>query len=174
MNTRTARSGTPADKSRRLDGLCKPVGHLTEAELARFLAKTRIDDDSGCWIWTASLMPGGYAQFFLRGRPRLGHRIAWLHYYGPTPHGTELDHLCRLRHCVNPDHLEPVSHTENVRRSRVLVENRGLAPHVELPRGVANKNKTHCHRGHEYTPENTIQRPEGWRRCRTCTEVRCG
>lgn len=163
--------GPLADNSRRLDGLCKPIGYLTAAELARFLAKTRVDDESGCWVWTASLMPGGYAQFFLHGKPRLGHRVAWLHFRGPTRLG--LDHLCRLRHCVNPDHLEPVTHTENVRRGRVLIENRGLAPFVEPKRGVANKNKTHCVHGHEYTPDNTIWRTDsGRRRCRTCTEVR--
>ncbi len=68
---------------------------------------------------------------------------------GPIPEGLELDHLCRVRHCVNPDHLEAVTHRENIRR--------GLGG----PR-------SHCINGHEFTPENTSLK-RGWQACRACS-----
>lgn len=79
--------------------------------MERFWAKVE-RDPSGCWLWTASLADGGYGHF---GRWK-AHRYAYETLVEPVPHGLDLDHLCRVRHCVNPSHLEPVTRAENLRR----------------------------------------------------------
>lgn len=81
----------------------------------RLLAKTRVSS-TGCWEWQASLNPKGYGNFRLDGQMTVAHRAAYLLLVGPVPEGRELDHLCRNRACVNPAHLEAVSHLVNVRR----------------------------------------------------------
>lgn len=99
-----------------------------------------------CWIWTRSCIRG-YGQFYLDGRNRKAHRIAYELLVGPVPDGLVLDHLCRVTRCVNPEHLEPVTVAENNRRSSLA--------------------KTGCHRGHPYDDANTyIFR--GARACRRC------
>lgn len=116
-----------------------------------------------CWMWTAGLSKG-YGQFIVmaghRGRPILAHRMAWELLRGSVPDGLELDHLCRVRACVNPDHLEPVTSEENIRRGM-------WGP-------VANARKTHCAHGHEFTPENTYRPPRRphVRQCRECMRLR--
>ncbi len=103
--------------------------------LDRFMAKVEIQP-GGCWLWTGARCEKGYALFQARARRSVkGHRWIWLMTREPIPSGLELDHLCRVRHCVNPEHLEPVTHRENVRR--------GNAPAAQ------NARKTHCVRGHE-------------------------
>jgi HNH endonuclease len=71
---------------------------------------------NGCHIWTAATNPKGYGIFKVDGRSVLAHRFAKRHRGGTVPAGLELDHLCRVRRCVNPAHLEMVTHAENVRR----------------------------------------------------------
>lgn len=84
----------------------------------------------------------------------MGHRFAYeVHHRAPISAGVVLDHLCRVRHCVNPAHLEEVSQTENVRR------------------GLSVQPKTHCPRNHELTPDN-LYVWNGIRSCRTCTQRR--
>lgn len=110
-----------------------------------------------CWIWTGGLVGGGYGQFGVTGQwHKRAHRYAYELVVGPIPDGLVLDHLCRVRCCVNPAHLEPVTQRENLMR--------GL--------GSWNAGKTHCKRGHEFTPENTYVAPHGKRTCRTCRNVR--
>ena len=86
---------------------------------ARFLS--RIDKSTGCWLWTAHINPkSGYVQFRIGGRAGkmvLAHRWAYQHFVGEIPKGLQLDHLCRIRHCVNPSHLEPVTASENTIRA---------------------------------------------------------
>lgn len=111
---------------------------------------------SPCWIFTGSLTRRGYGQIRLRGKTVSAHRTAFTNRCGPIPDGLELDHLCVRPACVNPSHLEPVTHAENIRRSSA----------------AARKNaQTHCKHGHEYTPENT-SRSKGKRSCKTCMQER--
>lgn len=103
-------------------------------------------DDSDCWLWDGAHTPAGYAHMNLGGG-RYGHvdRALYEILLGPIPEGLELDHLCRNRGCVSPWHVEPVTHTENVRRG---------AAAFALQTG-------RCARGHERSPENTYVRRDG-------------
>lgn len=125
----------------------------------RFWAKVAEPDGNGCRLWTASVDVGGYGSFKLDGAMRKAHRVAYEWTRGPIPDGLCLDHLCRVRSCVNPDHLEPVTQQENMRRGEMWTR-----------RSAQQRSRTHCLRGHEYTPENTRIRPKG-RECRMCSEI---
>ncbi len=70
----------------------------------------------GCWRWTGSVTPQGYGMFAFSDEGKRAHRVMYELLVGPIPEGLTLDHLCRVRHCVNPEHLEPVTLAENVRR----------------------------------------------------------
>jgi hypothetical protein len=92
----------------------------------RFDEKWRLDPETGCWIWTASkkvtVRAGSYGSFTVQsGKNQLAHRVAYELYVGPIPEGLELDHLCRRPECVNPAHLEPVDHRENLARGETHV-----------------------------------------------------
>lgn len=127
----------------------------TEAVLERLLAKVEYTP-GGCWVWTGSRDPNGYGQIAVDGRPRKAHRVAYAALVGPIPDGLQLDHLCRVRACVNPDHLEPVTLRENVARGT------GKAA-VVLRTG-------RCQRGHDMSPgsPNAHVCPDGGRYCRAC------
>ncbi len=120
----------------------------------RFWAK--VDLTLGCWLWMGGVNRDGYGHIRGYENRRIGvHRFAYELLVGSIPEGLEIDHLCRVRRCVNPEHLEPVPHRVNVLR--------GQAP------SSANAHKTHCVHGHEFTPENTYVEPSnGYRKCRTC------
>lgn len=113
--------------------------------------------ESGCWLWERTINSYGYAKFLVNGKQIGVHRFAYITHRGPIPDGLQLDHTCRVRSCVNPWHLEPVTIKENVLRGN------GLA--------AQNKKKTHCKHGHEYAPENTRIRVNGCRACRTCQRL---
>jgi len=114
-----------------------------------------VEKSDGCWLWTGFISPTGYAKF---GTPSLyAHRVAYEMEVGPIAEGFDLDHLCRVRHCVNPAHLEPVTHRENVLRGE------GLA--------AKQARKTHCPKGHEYSEANT-RLYAGRRYCRECNRLR--
>jgi hypothetical protein len=116
----------------------------------------RVVPDGACLLWPTS-SKGGYGTLSRGGTTLLAHRVAYELLVGPIPEGLTLDHLCRNRACVNPDHLEPVTMRVNVLR--------GV--------GFAGKNarKTHCLRGHVYDAENTRHYGPR-RRCRACERLR--
>ena len=120
---------------------------------ARFWDKVRVLDN-GCWEWTgARRQKAGYGLFHWQGLLRIAHRVSYEALIGLIPKGLESDHLCRNRACVRPEHIEPVSHRENVRR--------GVRP-------SQMRAKRHCPHGHPYEGENLYVRPNGDRECRTC------
>lgn len=109
------------------------------------------ETDSGCIIWYGAVNNKGYGLLWVYGKLTLAHRAAYEIAKGPIPPDTELDHLCRTRQCINPDHLEAVSHKVNLKR--------GLWP---------NASKTHCPRGHPYSGDNLFINNHGRRECRSC------
>jgi hypothetical protein len=116
----------------------------------------KVDKTGKCWLWTASKVPrSGYGQISVGiGKekvPRLAHRVAWELLRGPIPAGMVLDHLCRNRACVNPDHLEVVNNKTNTLR--------GTGP------TAINAQKTSCKRGHSLADAYVSK---GMRYCRTC------
>lgn len=110
----------------------------------------------GCWEWTGFVLSNGYGQFYYDGRRNgLAHRFMYETYVGPIADDNDIDHICFNRKCVNPDHLQSISHHENLRRSPTL--------------SAINEQKTHCPQGHEYTPDNTyIRKDRPGRGCRIC------
>lgn len=137
-------------------GLCRvhysyPRG-LTDVE--RFWLRVDKGGPGGCWLWTGCIGTAGYGFFYTGVRQANAHRFAYEAAVGPIPDGMQLDHLCRVRRCVNPGHLEAVSSRENTLR--------GHGP------AALNARQTHCIRGHEFTPENTYVRSNRSRDCREC------
>lgn len=124
------------------------------------------EPNSGCFIWMGFLDKNGYGRMGVgysvdgNRRPAWAHRAAYEYFVGPVPEGMELDHKCRVTCCVNPDHLEPVTHQENVRR--------GLAGIVAKAIALA---KTHCKRGHSFSG-NDATTYNGVRTCLICCRAR--
>lgn len=123
----------------------------------RFAAKISPEPNTGCWLWLGCVDRSGYGQVKYKGKTTEAHRAVY-ELLGGEVAAEDLDHTCRVRSCVNPLHLEPVSHRENMRRGS----------------GFAGQNarKTHCVRGHEFTTANTRPHGDGNRACRQCETVR--
>lgn len=112
-----------------------------------------VDETRGCWLWQRALSHDGYAVCGTRipGRSAYAHVRTYEDLVGPVPEGLQLDHVCRIRHCVNPAHLEPVTDSENKRRGS---------------QGVL---KTHCKHGHPWVEANVYVQPStGKRSCKIC------
>lgn len=120
---------------------------LKEKLDARFIP----EPNSGCFLWLGTVDRYGYGLFQVRGvTSTLAHRTAYELEHGCIPGGLGLDHKCRVRCCVNPQHLEPVTDQENIRRAQPF-----------------KVRKTHCKRGHLLSEENLYRTPKG-RQCRRC------
>lgn len=128
--------------------------------LERLMRKVEMVTESGCWIWMASINAWGYGCFAIRGkgktRSKLAHRIAYTLFKGPISKDKEIDHLCRVRCCVNPDHLEAVTRRVNVHR--------GISP------PALNKKKLVCSRGHLLSGSNCYFY-DGGRHCKECYNI---
>jgi hypothetical protein len=122
----------------------------------RFWEKVAPPNTDGCWLWTAAKRAGGYGVVQHQWERRVAHRASYEELVGPIPDGHQLDHICRVRNCVNPAHLEPVTHKENVQRGNA---------------GLHKKNQTECKRGHPFSDEN-VYVSHGVRKCRICSLAR--
>lgn len=134
---------------------------LRPGEFERAQRRIMPEPNSGCWLWTGILDPHGYGLFAawrqkkeIRG---MAHRIMYEATKGSIPPGLCLDHKCRVRCCVNPDHLEAVTNRVNILR--------GVGATARHAR------QTHCKRGHPLTPDNLLRRKEGSRGCKTCRRL---
>jgi hypothetical protein len=112
-----------------------------------------VEDERGCWVWQGGKQGKGYGVVNYDGRAWLTHRLVYEAEKGPIPDGLQIDHLCRNRVCCNPNHLEAVTPRVNVLRGNV---------------GKRERERTHCPKGHEYTPENTKVKKRGSRGSRSC------
>lgn len=127
-----------------------------EAE-SRFWQK--VQPTGYCWEWTAHRTKNGYGRVSFRGKSLVAHRVAYELLVGPIPKGMQVDHLCRNRGCVNPDHLEPVTPRENAIRAF-------------SPAGIAVRTGV-CQRGHSMDDAYRTKRADGKvvRRCRPCVRA---
>jgi hypothetical protein len=112
----------------------------------------------GCWRWIGSLSTHGYGQLSVNKRPVFAHRFSYELHTGPIPKGLDIDHLCRVRNCVNPQHLEAVTRKVNL--------SRGISPSAVAVRTGK------CSKGHPFDESNTYVTSEGKRRCRKCQSNR--
>lgn len=120
---------------------------------------SKVEKTDGCWNWMANKDRNGYGRFWPTGRQTaMAHRVSYELMVGPIPAGLQIDHLCRNTSCVRPDHLEPVTRTENMRRGVTAFS-------------AVNARKTHCPAGHPLSGENLREgRPSRSSKERTCRE----
>lgn len=116
-----------------------------------------VPNPDGCWIWIGAVNSNGYGNIGARVTGKLVsrsvHRVAYAAVIGTIPTDLQIDHICRVRCCANPDHLRAVTGRENMRNSEQAL-------------------KTRCKHGHEFTPSNTFRRPNGTRECVTCKRAK--
>ena len=124
--------------------------YLYKGYKEKFLNKIQ-KSDSGCWLWTGHIDRHGYG----RNGPKQAHRRSYELHIGEIPKGMQLDHLCRVRNCVNPNHLEPVTPKENV--------NRGIRPDQMRSKNI-------CDHGH--VDQWIVRKSNGWRYCGECARIK--
>lgn len=128
-----------------------------QATQDRFWAKVRrCGTPADCWLWAGASDKTGYGRVKVGASIPLVHRFAWESMRGPIPDGLHIDHLCRVRLCVNPDHMEPVSQRENTLRG-------------DSPVAIAHR-ENRCKRGHDLSA--AYVRSNGSRTCRACQRQR--
>ena len=119
----------------------------------------KINRTENCWLWTGEIDGKGYGVITISSKRKRAHRIIYELLVGKIPEGLQIDHLCRVRNCVNPNHLEPVTQAENKRRN------------VPFRKEVL---KTHCKNGHEFSEQNTkirMRNGNPWRVCKKCKVI---
>lgn len=121
-----------------------------------FLSALSIED-GGCWKYPNTPNHDGYIRVSVKGRKVMTHRYSLMLRAVFIPVDCEVDHLCRNRWCCNPDHLQIVTHAENMRRGTGMDRIHAV--------------KTHCVNGHEFTTESTYRNPRGFRNCKVCRRI---
>lgn len=132
---------------------------MQNAQFARFMEKVEVVPDDGCWLWKGRTNEKGYGRYDLPRPARrmvAAHRFSYQLFRGDIPDDLEVDHTCNVRRCVNPEHLETVTHAENIRR----------IPPSARPR------RANCPRGHRMEGRNVYIRPDGTRECWACKRIR--
>jgi hypothetical protein len=125
---------------------------VADGDVERFIDKLLVMPD-GCWEWQGAKANLGYGRFYFDGQSRPAHRFSWTWLKGSIPKGLDIDHLCRNTSCVNPTHLEPVTHRENLLRGDTI--------------GARAAARTHCPKGHALDG----LRGNGCRYCKTCARA---
>lgn len=136
--------------------------HLTEYQMSKIIVT-----NDGCWYWDGAKNSRGYSSICYKRRVWTGHRLTYTLLVGQIPDGLIIDHqchtaecglgdFCKHRACINPAHVKPATHKENYARGNRL--------HTQ-------RTQTHCLNNHEFTTENTYIKPDGTRRCRTCSNL---
>lgn len=123
-------------------------------QFPRFWSRVNFDAPNDCWEWPITPTQQGYGIIQLDGRAQKAHRVSYLLLVGAIPDGLTIDHLCRNRACVNPDHLEAVTNKINVLRGQGVC--------------AMNAHKTRCPQGHDFVDTNIYTYPNGRRGCRSC------
>jgi hypothetical protein len=134
--------------------MCKLSELLDEATVERIMSHISPEPNTGCWLWTHTLNDDGYGRLSIKNRSYRVHRLTYVKFKGTPRRADVIDHLCRTRCCVNPAHLEAITHAENVRRGE-----------------STGQHATHCPKGHAYTEDNVYIFAGGKRRCRVCRRI---
>jgi hypothetical protein len=131
---------------------------FTTEQLKELVASRIQIDSNGCWIWQRAVSSHGYGSFIVAGKQFRAHRLSYEAHRGPIPKGLVLDHLCRVKQCCNPDHLQAVTQRENTLRGENFI--------------AALAQATHCKHGHPLSGDNLYLHPNGGRDCRACRSRR--
>ena len=139
---------------------------MSKNTYVRFFSKIESVPTTACWLWKGSINKNGYGKFCLAGRSTLAHRASYIIFVSSIPEGLVLDHLCQIKNCVNPDHLEPITQQENIRRAKAGYINLKPLGVIFPPRIV----KPYCAYGHRLNKEN-ILRINQRKVCKTCNKL---
>lgn len=146
----------------------KVLVRVDRSPIGRFLKRVHTAEN-GCWDWLGGKTTDGYGVFCIaKGKNVLAHRFSYIHHKGEILAELEIDHVCNNRCCVNPEHLEAVSHLENILRAK---ERGSYKNHIDI--GAFQSSKTHCKLGHPYAGDNlVIEKHNGARRCKICEKAK--
>lgn len=133
---------------------------VAEVVAHRLLEKAEVTSFTSCWRWRGAVNKEGYGLLRVDGRHRPAHRLAYVVARGPIADWLAVDHLCKNTACINPLHLEAVTHGLNIKRA--------LADHGGAPASVSRLYRAHCKWGHPFDEANTRVKRDGTRECKTC------